>query len=608
MKYVVLLALAAACQAARATPQQREPKILLRGATRAHLADQVKANTPAWARLKATVDRWVSGEDLWGFHAWNAALVGQLTGDAKYCTAAIAAVDKQVAAAEAAIAAGKPPEVAGDSYLHVGEMIGDVALVADWCEPSADQRKRWVTYADQAVSNVWHHDTATWGGKPAAWTGWGTTDPSNNYYFSFLRATMLLGLATGNQTWLDTFDKAKLENVDGGGSLEGTGYGVAMRELWEIYDWWQASTGKTIATPHAHASLRTFLHQVLPTLDRVAPTGDQSRDSTAALFDYHRSYLAELAHLFPTDPLAARAKYVLAHGSVPKMSQGFMVAYDFLYDDAIVEKPLDLPTAYLARGIGQLYARSGWDAHATWLNFTAGPYVQSHAHQDQGALLLYKDGWLAYDAVIDSHSGLRQEPAAHSLVRVDGGAQRVAHTTSKLTALHRGKGWLYADADLTPAYDGNAHVKRVERALVYLEPDVVVVADHVVSDAPQTWQLATPVAPARDGTIKTAAHALHVTRLAPTDAKVAIVLDLKSDPSNDYTGGHRYDETVAAGDRTYLHVLAIDNAVKSASSSSATTVDLVLADGRAVTIAFHDHLVIAGTRIGLDAKVDALPE
>src|SRR5262249_47926296 len=163
--------------------------------------------------------------------------VGNLTGDAKACTAAIAAVDKQVAAAETAIAAGKPPEVAGDSYLHAGEMIGDVALVYDWCEPSADQKKRWIAYADQAVSNVWTPDPAGWGGKPATWTGWGTADPSNNYYFSFLRATMLLGLATGNRTWLDTFAKAKLENVDGGGSLEGTGYGVAMRELWEIYDW-----------------------------------------------------------------------------------------------------------------------------------------------------------------------------------------------------------------------------------------------------------------------------------------------------------------------------------------------------------------------------------
>ena len=36
--------------------------------------------------------------------------------------------------------------------------------------------------------------------------------------------------------------------------------------------------------------------------------------------------------------------------------------------------------------------RSGWDKQATRLDFTAGSSTQSHAHQDPGNLLVYKDG------------------------------------------------------------------------------------------------------------------------------------------------------------------------------------------------------------------------
>ncbi len=42
-------------------------------------------------------------------------------------------VEDQVAAAETAIANGDAPDVAGDSYLYVGDMIGDLAMTYDWC-------------------------------------------------------------------------------------------------------------------------------------------------------------------------------------------------------------------------------------------------------------------------------------------------------------------------------------------------------------------------------------------------------------------------------------------------------------------------------------------
>jgi hypothetical protein len=365
--------------------------------------------------------------------------------------------------------------------------------------------------------------------------------------------------------------------------------------------------------------MRAAMHQVLPTLDRVAPTGDQARDSTATFFDYNRQYLAELASLFPGDPAAPQALYMVDHSNVPTMSEPFMAVYDFLYAPTIVEKAPTMGTSYYASGIGELYARSGWDTHATWVNMIAGPYTESHAHQDQGSLMLYKDGWLASDAVIGSKSGLRQETTAHSLVRINAAGAPIPQksgTTSKLFALKQGAGWLYAGADVTAAYGGNAAVTKVQREMVYLQPDVVVVFDRVASSnsTTQTWQLASPVKPAISGATSTftnAGHTLHVQRLAPATA-TASAFDYTTDSSGDYTSGFRLDETVAAGSNHFLHVMSIDGALTSATAVGDNSVTLKLADGRTAVVTFGQDttgatLVLGGVTTALTATVATLP-
>jgi hypothetical protein len=610
------------------------PRIYL-ATNRTRLTQELASGRPAARRFKSTIDRWVGGADIYGIEAWNAALLGQLTGDAKYCAAAVRAIDAHVTAEQARIAAGNAPEVAADSYLYVGDLVGDLALVYDWChaEIASDRRAAWLAYGNQAVWNVWHHKTATWGGKVMAWSGWSVEDPSDNYYYSFLRATMLLGLAAHDESpeagaWLTQFRETKLlgelvptfdDDLAGGGSREGTGYGVAMRRLFHLYDLWRGSTGEAIAnrTGHARASMRSFIHQTLPTLDRIAPTGDHSRDSTAAFFDYHRDYLQELISLFPSDPVAARAQALLADSSVPEMSQQFMYVYDFLYDRPdVAPTSLDgLATAYHAPGIGELYARSGWDAHATWINLIAGPFTQSHAHQDQGSLMIYKDGWLAYDANVASRSGLAQQLDAHSLVRiVDGGrtVEQQRNTASPLVALHRGAGFVHAATDVTPAYKQAAAVQKVQREIVYLEPDALVVYDRVATRAgsQQIWQLVTPAAPAIAGTratITTAGHTLAIERVAPATA-AASSFDLRS--SSDFTGGYRLDTQVAGGDNRFLHVLFIDGAVGSVTPGSDGVT--VRVGGKTVAVQFHRDriggtLTIDGQTTALTAGVDALP-
>jgi hypothetical protein len=607
---------------------------------RARLSAALSSGSSAATRFKTIVDQWVAGADIWGFSAWNAALIGQLTGNATYCTKAVAAIESQVVAAEAKIAANQAPEVAGDSYLGVGDMIGDLALVYDWCfdQVSASQKTRWLRYADQTVWNVWHNTTAKWGTATIPWTGWATNDPSDNYYYSFLRATMLLGLAAKGEdsqadAWITEFHDTKVMNqlvpefnsdLVGGGSREGTGYGVAMRRLFELYDLWKSTTGETIgnATPHTRYSLLSALHQLMPTRDRIAPTGDQSRDSTAAFFDYHRNYLQELIQEYPNDTLAKRAKTQLQGSSLPEMGSQFMLAYDFLYDDSMVAaQPVDgLNTTYYASGIGELYSRSGWDTHATWVNLIAGPYTQSHAHQDQGSLMIYKDGWLAYDSVIDSHSGLPQETTAHGLVRIDSGGapvRQVVGTMPRLTALHQGTGYTYAAADLTAAYNGDSAVQKSQREIVHLLPDVVVVFDRVQSAAgtTQTWQLASPVAASISGTLATITSSGHALKVQEISGGTMAVTPFTS-VSSDYAGGFRLDETMAGGDNRYLHVLSIDGAVSSTAVAGDAThpgVTVRMSNGHNATVTFVRDttgatLVIDGATKTLAAGVDSLPE
>jgi hypothetical protein len=605
---------------------------------RVRLETSLAGNTAAATKFRAKVDAWVGGEDLWGFQSWNAALLGQLTGNPGYCTKAVATIETQVATAEGKIASGQQPEVANDSYLGIGELVGDLALVYDWCydQVTPPQRTRWLAYANQAVFNVWHPTQAKWGNQTMTWSGWSIDNPSDNYYYSFLRATMLVGLAANGESpeadgWIAQFRDAKImgqlvptfdSDLAGGGSREGTGYGVAMRRLFELYDFWKATTGESLATktPHTRASMLSFMHQTLPTLDHVAPTGDQSRDSTAAFFDYHRNYLQELIALFPNDALAGRAKSLLDGSSLPAMGSSFMFAYDFLYDNAnIAPTALDaVSTTYYAAGIGELYARSGWDKHATWVNMIAGPYTESHAHQDQGSIMIYKDGWLAYDPVVDSKSGLDQRVTAHGLVRIDSGGSpvhQIPSTISHLQALKTGTGWVYASADLTPAYDGNSAVQKVQRELVYLKPDVVVVFDRVTtpSGTTQTWQLATPTQPSISGntaTISNAGHTLHLTRIAPSSGSMS-TYDYRAD--SDFTGGFRLDEQQPGGDNRYLHVLGVDGAATSVTASGATGVTVNMAGGHTATVVFNRDsvggmLTIDGVATPLAAGMTTLPE
>ncbi|MFV8754538.1 hypothetical protein ACNOYE_28650 [Nannocystaceae bacterium ST9] len=594
------------------------PRIYLNEANRTRLAASLSNGDAAATRFRDMVDNHLENGNVYGFEAHFAALLGALGEGPEYCTFAVASIDEQVAAEETLIAGGEPAEVAYDSYLYVGEIVGDLALVYDWCfdEISDEQKSRWLAYANQAVWNVWHPEEANWAGVVHGWSGWSIDNPSNNYYYSFLRATMLLGLATyeeheNAQTWIDMFRVEKIQNqlvptfeadLQGGGSREGTGYGTAMMSLFRLYDLWESSTGERIwdLTSHTRASLPNAIHFTVPTLDRIAPIGDHSRDSTAALFDYHRAYMLMLARLLGhDDPLSDVAQTWLDDCSVPEMGQQFMYIDDFLYAEPDhAKRPLaDLHPVYYAHGTGSVFFRNHWQTDATWGAFLAGPFTESHAHRDQGSLLVYQGEWLAYDQNISSHSGIVQNEEAHNLVRIrDGGATvTMANGAAELVALHDTPEFLYLRADITPIYAGQAAVDRVEREVLFLKgPGAFVVMDRADTNgaAEAVWTINSPIAPEPVGAgwvVNGSASSLAITSLFPANPEGEVLTWSALDP--DMLDGYRLDVTDpgAGGQARFLMLLAADGTVLDAtpvSGNDTIGASLAFDEGTEVEVAF----------------------
>ena len=619
------------------------PRILVSdSATLERLRKQLDQDAPSAVRFKDLVDRQMRGAKAYGFEPWHAALMGRMTEDEKYCRYAVERTESMVADEETLIRAGKRANAAHDSYLYVGGKIGNLSLVYDWCRGlmTGEQRTRWTNYANQAVWNVWNYKDARWGNVSYPWSGWSVNNPSNNYYYSFLRATMLLGLATHGenpqaQAWLDTFRTAKIENqlipiflrdLAGGGSREGTGYGTAMAKLFVLYDWWEKSTGERLAdrTPHAKASLAYMMHSIVPTLDRLAPTGDHSRDSSAALFDYHREYLQVLMRLYPNEALSGAARTLLAQSSVPRMRSGFMFYSDFLYDDTdIAAQPLSsLSPAYWGSGTGQLAMRSAWTKDAAYANFICGPYTESHAHRDQGSFVLYKGAWLAFDANLVSRSGIQQAEANHNLVRIEQNGAPVTQaygTSCEMAALADTPAYAYGLARITPSYKGKAAVVRSEREFLFIKPATFVVLDRVQTSGTgirRIWTLNLPQAPSVSGerlTMANGASRLDVIRLAP--AGLATQVLAWPSVNADYNSGYRVDVADANGDSSvFLNVIGADGAVLDAirdDASGQTGARITLADGRIATVRFSTTgsggTLEIRTRSGSDTGAARLP-
>ncbi len=496
------------------------------------LVDEPGDNPRAWRRFENWVRDAVAGKDPYGFRARDAALAARLSGRKLYCQLAVAMVEDQVATAEKAVAAGDRPEIAGDSYLQVGPMLADLAVTLDWCGENlpAKQKARWSAYAEQTLDNLWHPAAASWGGKAHPWSGWSIDNPGNNYYYSFLEATVYWALASGSSRWLEWLREdswprlaAYFRDYHGGGSREGTAYGLSHARLFEVYRAWKrAGEGPIPALDRlARESMEYWVHATLPTMDMVAAIGDQARVSMPVMYDYHRKLML-LAHALAPEGVEARhGAWWLQHISLREMGDGANYRYDLL-PLGPGEKPRR--RWYYSPGVGHLFVRTAWGDDALWLSFVAGRYDEDHAHQDQGAFALFQRKWLAVTENVFTHSGIQQGTDVHNMLRFVAPAGDIGQRFSENhLQVEEKEGRLNIRADLSPAYSSSALVSRWTRQLGFGKDEVVVVDEYQVDASVQAlWQINVPEKPRRRGK-DILAGKLCIRPLEPAEPSVRIV-------------------------------------------------------------------------------------
>ena len=552
----------------------------------------------------------------YAFNAWNAALMYRLTGTTSYGTFAVNMVETFVAAEEARIVANTMPVIAGDVYLEVGPILKNLGLVFDWCYSllTPTQRTRWIAYANQACYNIEFPSQAEWGGNPWPWNGWSVDNPANNYYYSHLEAFMFTGLGTFGdnaqaQHWLNRFRLIKLRDqafpyfdtfLVGGGSREGTGYGTAVRGLLVLYDWWEKSTGERIAdlTTHTFSSFYWTMHIIVPTLNWLVHTGDHARDATAALYDYHREYLQSMIALYPASTLAGCCKTLLANSSVTQMAQSLSFNNDFLnFFPSIASLPLsNIYPAYYGSGTGNVFLRSDWTNTAALVHFMCGPFTESHAHQDQGSILLYCRDWLAVDANSHSASGINPEVILHNLVRIEIGGSVVPQVgyqqPSVLYALHDETLYSYTGGNITPIYNGHAQISKVEREIVLLKnKKVAVILDRVDTTGASVSRIfgmnyyANPTVAGDLTTVSYGTGTMALHRLAPSGLTTTAAA-----VGGGYTNVWRSNAAHNTGDSSvFLHVAVMDGGVASVvRADTGTTIGATInySDGSQARVVF----------------------
>jgi hypothetical protein len=529
----------------------------------------------AYQRFENWVEQAVDGNPGYEFSANDAALMYRLSSEGRYCALAVDMIEEQVSEAEAAIAANQNPDVAHDSYLYVGAKIGDLALTYDWCaaQVSSSQRTRWADYANQTLYNVWHPQQAQWGARSAPWTGWGTDDPANNYHYSFLRATMYWALASNDsalRAFLETEKLPPLQayfaTLPGGGSEEGTGYGTSHHKLFELYRVWRDSTATDLANanPHLTDTISYWLHATVPSRDRFAPYGDQSRSSNPEFYDYHRHLLLEARKMTASDAARSLASWWLNNSSIERMGSGFNYRDDLLPAGSAGAQP-DAPLVYQASGVGHLFARTDWSTAATWMSFSAGSFNQSHAHQDQGSFTLFAAGdWLAVTENIWSHSGIQQGTDVHNVVRFvrDGSSVRQrqpSHSTMEIEQLGPAPGEVHVTGNLTPAYASGSGVNSWQRHLDFSGGQLRVTDEFSVTSGTQAiFQVNTPVQPQINGRNAIAGR-LQIRVLEPADA-VLTAVDW-TDVDGDFNEGWKLEVRGSASNTGFVVELGTGEAI-----------------------------------------------
>ena len=145
-----------------------------------------------------------------------------------------------------------------------------------------------------------------------------------------------------------------------------------------------------------------------------------------------------------------------------------------------------------------------------------------------------------------------------------------------MVTLRAASGYVFVSLDLSPAYVGSA-VTTMRRQVLWLQPDIFVIQDHVVSKTgtTQIWQLVMPAQPAIGASsagVNAGGHTIVATRQS-SSIGAWTARNLMSSPDKDFSGGWVLEQAQPGGDQMFLTVISLDNAKQPSMN------DIVFTDG-----------------------------
>jgi len=362
--------------------------------------------------------------------------------------------------------------------------------------------------------------------------------------------------------WLNSFatrmPEEFVEKLDllGGPWPEGPGHGRMLYEPFITWEAWRFATGQDLFVKVAPTGFHReapywHIYAVMPHIGGILPIDDMGPAAGV-----RRPGRGSDDHWVSFNALHA-ARYrdgVTQHLSRADRDAGTADWADIIWQDPTVPAidPKALPPAYLFRGQGQLYMRSGWNGpDDTFAFFSAGPYFLAYGiFGENGTFYIAKQGTLVGNGGYDYEN--MKMPSSQNIMLVYAPSEKFLSNSHKplrneggslmpvpwnvLTPIERGKitayeqtpAYTYVGADLAKAY--SSKVKSYTRQFLYVrsEPEFFVVYDRVSADAafPKTWLLhlqAEPEVTAAGKTVQPSARGEGFQSFAGTDLVFAHV-------------------------------------------------------------------------------------
>lgn len=571
--------------------------------------------SPAYSNYKALVDAAVA--DPVGYRdveLWHVALMSQLSRNPRYCDFAVKRVDEFVSGDHAY------RQFAGERFLRAADILQNVLLTYDWCHSrtSPSQRSAWSAYANGGIDRLWRSND----------TFWPFDDAHNNYWYSFLEATMLVALVTADSnpraSEFLALTRSKLEKVflpqwspprwSGGGGKEGTHYDKWHRRLWRTLAWWRDATGEDYFSRIGATipeQINYWMHQLTPDRNHLFQWGDEAADSTGVLGGTGRLLFLTLIDLAPSSLEARQAKDLLDHSPWSAFDRRADRPWDFLLaprdtEPSPIEDKADLYLHTPAVGSGKTFIRSSWskDASAVSYSYRArlGP-SGSHDHVDKPGFQWFANGeFVVIDPNYYSRSGI--VGTSHgggaqvaNMVRVEGmdSDSESATPPKVLHAWDRSQHivpFYYHSLDMRSIWP---RTKSYRRDYVFIPPNGMVVFDRISAAGPKVWQVNTTAAPVVTGAVaevRTARNRLRVRNLLPGDEIVSVQNWAKiAATDTEFSGGFRLSFTDKSADSVSVKVLDLGSAIDAASC-------------RKTSIGASCSLSVGGKRLSIDFVED----